>query len=293
MRKIFKADRNSKGLRVDKYLSLKFPEYSRSYFQELIKRGKVKIEGVEVSASFKLKGKEKFEVELVERKRDEILPFSIDVPIIYEDEEILIVDKPSGLISHPAGNKKEPSLIGALLAKKIPLSSISSRPGIVHRLDKDTSGVMVVAKTNFAHLKLLEEFKERRVYKEYLAVVKGIFKNKEGRIELPLSRLKGEPRMKVSFLQSHQALTFYKVIKESSSYSLVRLNPETGRMHQIRVHLSFVGYPVLGDKKYGGGKAERLFLHSQRIGFYHPLRGDYIEFFSPPPQSFFQFFNSY
>ena len=279
------------GLRLDKYLSLVLKGTSRTYIQELIKKKKVTLNLEFKQASCKVKPQDLVAITLVEKRPAEISLSPQDLKIIYQDQDLIVVDKPCGLIVHPAGKDKD-SLIGALLAKGHRLSSISSsRPGVVHRLDKATSGVMVLAKNNHTHLYLVDEFKKRNIEKEYLALVKGILKTKKGKIDLPLKRLKYKPKMKVSFFGSKESLTYYEVLKEKGNMSLVRLMPKTGRMHQLRVHLSFSGYPIVGDEKYNGAPAERLFLHALKLGFVHPRTKSYVEFISRLPCDFKDYLN--
>lgn len=281
-----------KNLRLDKALTFFLKGCSRTHIQDLIKKNKIKVNAQHKAASYQLRVADVVDVVLEEKETAPITLVSKDIPIIYEDKYVLLVNKPPGLIVHPAGKDKE-SLIGALLCKKIKLSSIQvTRPGVVHRLDKDTSGIMVLAKDNASHLKLVEEFRERCIEKEYIALVKGIFKEKKGIINLPLKRLKYKPKMKVSFLASKKSLTLYEVLDEKNNISLIRLNPKTGRMHQLRVHLSFLGHSIIGDKKYKGPKASRLYLHSQKIGFYHPITGKFLEFRVPAPPSFKKYLNT-
>jgi len=284
--KRFVVDEKGEGMRLDKYLASKFSDTSRTHIQELIKEDKVRVSHAAKSASYCLKKGDLIEVFLGERKGAVIPLVSLDLPVIYQDRDLIVVDKPIDLIVHPVG-KNQDSLIGALMHRGVKLSDISpSRPGVVHRLDKDTSGVMVLAKNNSSHLALVDEFRKRQVDKQYIALVRGIFKIKKGKIDFPLQRLKYKPKMKVGFIKSKESITFYEVIRERGGLSLLSLSPRTGRMHQLRVHLSFLGHPIIGDKKYKGPKAHRLFLHSEKIGFLHPGRKKRMEFTSPPPSIF-------
>ncbi|MFC1514579.1 RluA family pseudouridine synthase [Candidatus Omnitrophota bacterium] len=274
------------GLRLDKGLAMLFSDISRTRIQEAIKAGWVKVNGAHKATSYHLK--EKDFVELYISKRESApVPFAdIDIPVIYEDEEIIVVDKPTGLIVHPVGRDKD-SLVGDLLRRGIALSNLSSqRPGVVHRLDKATSGVMVLAKNDPAHLWLASQFRKREVAKEYQALVEGIFITKSGMVDAPLKREKYKPTMKVSFIGAKQSLTFYEVVKEKGNVSLVKLTPKTGRMHQLRVHLAFLGHPIIGDVKYNGPPGERLFLHAMKLGFFHPATKKFVAFSSRVPASF-------
>ncbi len=284
----FKACGQTEGLRLDKYLVSLLADFSRSSIQKIIKEGRIKVNNQKVeSVSYKLKPDDDIEVNIESLDTDKVPLSSVNVPIIYQDKDIIVINKPIGLIVHPAGPNKD-SVIGSLLNKGIELSQHSQyRPGVVHRLDKETSGLMVLTKTETAHLNLYNQFKERRVVKEYIALVKGILTAKESKIEVPLKREKYKPKMKVSFLDAKKALTYYKVLEERKGYSLVRVYLKTGRMHQIRVHFSYLGHPLVGDKKYNKEpeKRNRLYLHSAKLGFYHPVSDKYTEFRSPAPFS--------
>ncbi len=289
--RIFTADGEYIGLRLDKYLSSVLDGISRGRIQGLIRSGKVKVTGLEKPVSYRVKSGDVVSV-CIEAPVSKKIPFSsADIPVFYQDQDIIVIDKPSGIVVHPAGRNKE-SVVGALLAKGTRLSQVSDdRPGVVHRLDKDTSGVMLLAKNNSSHLNLYQQFKDRKIEKEYIAVVKGVFKRKEGKIDYPLKRLKYQPRMKVAFSGSKASVTFYKVVDEKGDFSLISLFPKTGRMHQLRVHLAFLGHPVAGDKKYKGPNADRLLLHAKRIKFSHPRTGKPVEFFSQPPVLFGRYFS--
>lgn len=288
-RRRFVVSENSKGQRLDKFLVLSLADSSRSFIQKLIEKEKVIVNGNPVSScSLQLKTDDEVKVDLGFPEKEKVPLSSVDIPIIYQDQHIIVIDKPAGLIVHPAGENKD-SVVGSLIHRGIELSAASDdRPGVVHRLDKDTSGLMVLAKTEKAHQSLYEQFKNRKVIKEYTAVVKGILSSKEGKIDVSLKRRKYKPTMKVSFLDAKKALTYYKVLEEKKDYSLVRVYLKTGRMHQIRVHFSYIGHPVMGDKKYDkkARKEERLYLHSTKLGFFHPVSEEYLEFES---SAFFDF----
>jgi 23S rRNA pseudouridine1911/1915/1917 synthase len=282
--KEFIVREEQKGLRLDKYLVEITAGLTRNKIQRLIKQAKVKINSKPVvSPAHKINKGDTISACL--DSFSETIPLSSqDVPVKYQDKDVIVIDKPAGLIVHPAGKNKD-SVIGSLLNMGISLAENSpARPGVVHRLDKDTSGLMVLAKNLPAYQALYSQFKERRVTKEYIAWVEGSLSLKEGKIDIPLKRQKYKPKMKISFLNAKKSLTYYKVLQEKPGFSLVRVYLKTGRMHQIRVHFAYLGHPVAGDKKYGkeSKNAPRLYLHSAKLGFYGPLNGEYLEFESRP-----------
>ena len=280
------VDGEHAGVRLDKYLSGLFKDISRTRIQDSIRKGKVLVNGLAKEVSYHIKTKDVIELSIGKKEQAAIPLIPQDIPVVYEDDDLIIVDKPAGLIVHPVGDDQA-SVIGALLYKGVTLSGISAqRPGVVHRLDKATSGVMALAKNDAVHLWMLSQFRKRQVSKEYRALVKGILKRKKGEIDVPLKRVKYKPTMKVSFVGAKQSLTVYEVLHEGDNVSLLKLLPKTGRMHQLRVHLQFMGHPIVGDTKYKGPPAERLFLHSLKLGFFHPTTKKFVAFSSRLPMSF-------
>lgn len=280
---------SSRGLRLDKFLTDNLSSISRTKTHDLIKNGGVLVEGKFKKPSYLLKGTEVISIEIKEEKNVDLKPFELNVPVIYEDEDILIVDKPAELVVHPPQKDYYKTLVNALLYMKKELSTVNVlRRGVVHRLDKATSGVMVLAKNNYTHLNLINQFKERKVKKEYLAFCWGRVKSDRMVIDVPLKRdERNRLKMKVSFCQAKTAYTEVLVKQRFQATTLLILKPLTGRMHQIRVHLRFAGYPIIGDKKYGRKDGyDNLFLHARKLGFYHPRRGDFLEFESPIPERF-------
>ena len=276
-----------KNVRVDKVLVQILKDLSRVQIVNMIKKGLIIFDtGQVLKPSYKVKGGEILKIsypqpEVVLRK------WNYKLKIIYEDDDIIVVDKPAGLLVHPTKYQTHYTLVNALLNHTSSLSHLGTlRPGIVHRLDKDTSGVMVVAKNDYAHHLLAKQFLQRKVKKEYLALTQGIFSKKEGVIDLPLKKTSNPTKMKISFVNSKKAVTIYRVLKEFRNTSLVKLCMLSGRMHQIRVHLKFLGHPIIGDSKYGSGGNFRLCLHSYKLGFIHPCTQEYKEFLSPLPQDF-------
>ena len=280
----FSAGEKDKEKRLDKYVA-EVLLISRSQAQKIIAQGKVKISQQPAYASFRLRGEEEIVIE--EYSPAELLPYACSIPIVYEDEEIIVVNKPPHLSTHPASLEQKDTLVNALLFMKRKLASNSRlRPGIVHRLDKETSGVMVVAKTLSAYSDLVKQFKARGVKKEYLALVEGRVKKGRFKISLPLARDNKNFRMKVGFLHSRPSFTEIEAKEVYDDASLVIARPLTGRTHQIRVHLSFFGHPIIGDVKYKGRKDSRLYLHAFRLEFLHPKTKKRLRFEAELPRQF-------
>ncbi|MGO0121981.1 RluA family pseudouridine synthase [Desulfothermobacter acidiphilus] len=284
-----RVEESEVGLRLDLYLARNLAESSRSYLQRLINEGYVKVEGRRVKPSYRVKLGEEVLVFSPPTASLKLEPEPLPLEIIYEDEEVLVVNKPRGMVVHPGAGCQRGTLVNALLYHCRQLSSINGvlRPGIVHRLDKDTSGLLVVAKTDAAHLSLSAQFQERRVVKEYLALVYGEVQKEEGMIEAPIGRHPRQ-RKKMSIVEGgRQARTFFQVVERFLGYTLLRLRPETGRTHQIRVHLHYLGHPVVGDLKYGPARPhlglEGQFLHAKKLGFFHPRTGAFMCFEAPLP----------
>jgi 23S rRNA pseudouridine1911/1915/1917 synthase len=274
-------------IRLDKYLTQVLPQFSRAYLQKLIEQGYVLVNGQTTKASERLTKAARITVELPP------LPSGpsaepISLAIIYEDEDILVIDKPAGLTVHPAPGHPRHTLVNAILAHcpGLDMGSEPMRPGIVHRLDKDTSGLMVIAKNDFAREYLAAQFKSRTVTKGYLVLVKGRLSPQQGRIEAPIGR---DPhrRQRMAIVEAgKEATTRYQVRKYLDTYTLVEVTPVTGRTHQIRIHLSAIGCPVVGDPIYGTKSAylNRQFIHAYRLGFRLPSTKQYREFTSPLPR---------
>ncbi|MEI7905026.1 MAG: RluA family pseudouridine synthase [Candidatus Firestonebacteria bacterium] len=273
--------KNPTKYRLDVFLACQLEE-SRAGVQKLIKHGLVKVNGEPVKASMKLKAGSKITVELPIPPKIDALPEDLPLDIIYDDEELAIINKAPGMVVHPACGNWTGTLVNALLFHKRPEADPDNlRPGIVHRLDKDTSGVMVVAWTKKAHASLSNQFKARTVKKMYYALATGYFKNKEGTINLPIGRsLKDRKKMTVNAPKGREAVTIYKVIKDYKDGALVEVTLKTGRTHQIRVHLAHIHHPVMGDSVYGkpDKRMPRQALHCGLLGFKHPGTGKYVEF---------------
>jgi 23S rRNA pseudouridine1911/1915/1917 synthase len=281
---------NKPGVRLDKFISENCLGFSRTQAQKLIEDGCVTVNGRKEKASYKPEIGERIEISIPPPSLSGLLPEAIHVKILYEDDDLLVIDKPAGLVVHPAPGHPSHTLVNAVLSHLSNLSDNgdTSRPGIVHRLDKDTSGVMLVAKNSAALTNLSDQFKSRSVKKVYLTLVKGHLKPERGIIEAPIGRDSGD-RKKMSVTgesRGRQARTNYRVIKYIGKYSLLEIIPETGRTHQIRVHLAAIGYSVVGDETYGIKSAylNRQFLHAHRLGFHLPSSGKYVEFESLLPE---------
>jgi 23S rRNA pseudouridine1911/1915/1917 synthase len=274
------------NIRLDKYLTQVLPQLSRAYLQKLIGQGHVLVNGQRTKASQRLNKADTVTIELLPLPA---YPLAEPIPlaIIYEDEDILVIDKPAGLTVHPAPGHPSHTLVNAILAHcpGLAMSSELMRPGIVHRLDKDTSGLIVIAKNDFAREYLAAQFKNRTVTKAYLVLVKGRLSPEQGIIEAPIGRDPHSRRRMAILEAGKEATTKYQVRKYLNNYTLVEVTPLTGRTHQIRIHLSAIGCPVVGDPLYGIKSAHlnRQFIHAYRLGFRLPSTKQYQEFTSPLP----------
>lgn len=288
----FKVKDGEGSARIDQYLVTVFPSpISRSHLKKLIDNGNVLVNGARVKAHHNVKPGETIEVRLEEL----VIPAGMTVAeaedikldIIYEDDDIIVINKQPGIAVHPGPGIHSGTLVNALLYHCKNLSMVNeARPGIVHRLDKDTSGVMVAAKNNTSHAELAKQFRERSVKKNYIALVRGIVELDEGTVDLPIGRHPSHrQKMAVRYDSEKNAVTEYKVLKRFDDFTAVLLNLKTGRTHQIRVHMAYLGHPVLGDGKYGAkDKFPRQALHSYHLSFRHPRTGKPLEFKAPLPE---------
>lgn len=284
---------NKSGSRLDKFLS-ENTEFSRTMIAKLIDNGFLKVNGNLLKASYKVKENDVIEVLDGFKEENNIVPVKMDLNIVYEDDDIMVINKPSGLIVHPGSGNKNNTLVNGLLDYTNNLSDLNGeeRPGIVHRLDKDTSGLMLVAKSNKAHQILSEDFGRHAVRREYYALIKGVFPHNTAIIDAPIGRdEKNRKKMAVTAKNSKNAVTHLTVLKRYKDYTLVKLVLETGRTHQIRVHLSYIGYPVVNDPLYGNKNATSFgqFLHSKTITFTHPITKKEMHFECDLPDYFQNF----
>jgi len=270
------------AIRLDKYLAREYPEFSRSRLQKLIAQGYILVNECGARASQKLNVGDKICVVLPPPEQISLVAEPIPVDVIYEDDDLLVVDKPAGLVVHPSPGHTAHTLVNALLARCPGLSSFGDamRPGIVHRLDRDTSGLMIIAKNSSAQQYLINQFKARSVSKGYLVLVKGKLTPSQGIIDAPIGRDPSNRKRMAVVAGGRQARTRYKVKEYLGEYTLLDVATETGRTHQIRVHLSAIGYPVVGDPVYGVRSAfvNRQFVHAYRLSFSLPADGEYREF---------------
>ena len=286
------AGTENSGIRIDKYISGNIMELTRSAVQGLLEKNKILVNGVSVSKNYKLKSGDRIAVEIPEPRSMDAVPENIPLDIVYEDSDLLVVNKPKGMVVHPAHGNYNGTLVNALLYHcGDSLSGINGviRPGIVHRIDKNTSGLLIVAKNDKSHLCLAEQIKEHSFTREYEAVATGYFKETSGTIDAPIGRHRTDrKKMCVTTENSRNAVTHYSVIKQYGGFAHVKLKLETGRTHQIRVHLSYIGHPVLGDDVYGKPyrNLDGQCLHARKIGFIHPATGEYMEFTSELPDYF-------
>lgn len=277
--------------RLDVFLSEKIKRLTRSQIQRIIEEKGVKVNGIFRKPSYRLKSGEKVEIEFEIKEPEEVKAEDIPINLIYSDEHVLVINKASGMVVHPGAGNRKHTLVNALLYHFPEIKEIGpkDRPGIVHRLDKETSGLMVVARTLDAYFELQRQFKSREVEKHYLGLVWGRLPNKEGKISLPIGRhIKHGERISVKTKKPREAETRFSVVEEHENFNLLEIRPITGRTHQIRVHLAATGHPLAGDSRYGRRKTktslQRLFLHASFLSFIHPGTEKRVEFFSPLPQ---------
>lgn len=275
-------------VRIDNYLSDKL-DISRSKVQKLIKDGNVLVNGQSVNVSYKVKIGDVIEYSLDLNEETDITPEDIPIDIVYEDDDLLVINKASGMVVHPAPGHYTGTLVNALLYRFNLNSGEANRPGIVHRLDKDTSGLMLVAKNEFIHEKLSEMIGKKDVERKYLAIVDGLIKHDTGTIDAPIGRdANNRQKMAVTDVNGKDSITHFKVLERFDNNTFIECILETGRTHQIRVHMNYIGYPINNDPLYGRGKATEFgqMLHSYSIKFNHPRTGKELSFRVDPPKEF-------
>lgn len=286
-------DNSYVGMRIDKAISIMKEDLSRVAIQRMIENENIKVNNKKVKVSYKLGENDELYIREEEIKETKIEAQNIPLNIIYEDNDIIVVNKEKGMVVHPGNGNPDGTLVNAILNKcKDSLSGIGGeiRPGIVHRIDKDTSGLLIVAKNDKAHIDVSEQIKEHKVKKTYIALVRGIVKNNEATIDMPIARsMNDRTKMTVS-RNGKNAITHFKVLKRYKNYTLLEVNIETGRTHQIRVHLSEIGYPIVGDFVYSNGKNPfgviGQMLHSQKLEFIHPITKESMVLEAPLPEYF-------
>lgn len=294
---VFFAQADDSGVRIDKFLARNLPDQTRSFLVKLMEEGHVWVNGKQASKSDKLQEGSMVEIEIPQPVALQVEAENIPLDIVYEDEALLVVNKPQGMVVHPAAGNFDKTLVNALLYHcKGSLSGINGvlRPGIVHRIDKDTSGLLVVAKNDAAHRGLAAQIKEHSFTREYQTVVHGNIRQDAATITAPIGRHPVDrKKMAVTQKNARHAVTHYTVLGRYTGFTHLLVRLETGRTHQIRVHMAYIGHPVAGDPVYGPKKTAQGLngqcLHAWKIGFVHPLRGTYMEFTSPLPAYFAQF----
>ncbi len=284
-------------MRLDAYIVANLAEMSRTTAKRLLEEGKILVNGKIQKASYKPSLNDKIEIEIEEPKEIELKAQEIPIDIIYEDNDIIVVNKPKGLVVHPANGNPDGTLVNAIMAIcKDTLSGIGGeiRPGIVHRLDKDTSGLLIVAKNDIAHIKMSDEIKNRQVKKTYIALVRGLVPENEATIKMPIGRSTKDRKKMAVTKNGKEAITHFKVLgrytTNNGSYTLLEIKIETGRTHQIRVHMAEIGYPVIGDRVYSNGKnefkVEGQCLHAKKLEFKHPITSKEMNLEAPLPRYF-------
>lgn len=286
----FKIDAATAGLRLDKAVA-DFTELSRSLANEQIKNGQILVNGQAKKAKYAVKEGDLISYEVPELEEVEYVAEALPLEIVYQDEDVAVVNKPQGMVVHPSAGHTSGTLVNALMYHIKDLSGINGvlRPGIVHRIDKDTSGLLMIAKNDQAHLALADELKDKKSLRKYWAIVHGNLPNDRGMIEAPIGRSEKDRKKQAVTAKGKPALTRFQVLERFGDYTLVELQLETGRTHQIRVHMAYIGHPVAGDEVYGPRKTLKghgQFLHARTLGFTHPRTGEVLEFTAEAPALF-------
>ncbi len=291
---IFQVEKENAGIRIDKYLSDNMEDISRSYLQKLLKEKSITVNEKEIKANYKVQEGDVVSVSVPEPEEPDILPEEIPLDILYEDDSLMVVNKPKDMVVHPSAGHLSGTLVNAVLFHcKGNLSGINGimRPGIVHRIDKDTTGALLICKTDTCHRILAEQLKVHSITRKYRAVVQGNLKDDEGTIEGPVGRHPADrKKMAINYKNGKEAVTHYRVLERFGNATYIECQLETGRTHQIRVHMASIGHPLLGDTTYGSSKnpyhLQGQALHAMVIGFLHPVTNTYMEFTAPLPEYF-------
>lgn len=292
---IFQVQPEEKGVRIDKYLSEQLPDSSRSFLQKLIQDGQVTVNGKAIKSNYKVNGNDQIELEIPEAVEPEIEAEDIPLDILYEDSDLLVVNKPKGMVVHPCAGHYNGTLVNALMYHcKEDLSGINGvmRPGIVHRIDRNTTGSLLVCKNDYSHNFLADQLKIHSITRRYRAIVHGNLKEDRGTVDAPIGRHPiDRKKMAINHKNGKEAVTHYQVLERFGKFTYIECQLETGRTHQIRVHMSSLGHPLLGDDVYGPAKCpyphlQGQTLHAQVLGFLHPTTKEYVEFSAPLPEYF-------
>ena len=289
------VEENTQKKRIDSYIVDKNINLSRTAIKRLLDEGKILVNGKKQKPSYKPEVGDIITIEIMKPKEVELKPQDIPIDIIYEDKDIIVVNKPKGMVVHPANGNPDGTLVNAILAKcKDSLYGIGGeiRPGIVHRLDKDTSGLLIIAKNDQAHINMSKQIQDRKVIKKYIALVKGVIGENTATIDMPIARSTKDRKKMAVDPKGKEAITHYKVLQRYDKYTLLEIKIDTGRTHQIRVHMSYIGHPVVGDMQYSNGKnefgIEGQMLHSRYLEFDHPITGKRLKLEAPLPEYFEQ-----
>ena len=292
MSNIFIADKDFPDTRIDKYMNILLGDASRTYIQKLLKDGNILVNGKICKANYKVQPGDEIFVDIPEPVEANVLPEDLPIDIIYEDNDFLIVNKPKDMVVHPAPGHYSGTLVNALMHHcKDNLSNINGvlRPGIVHRIDKDTTGALIICKNDFSHNFIAEQLQVHSITRKYVGIVQGVLKDDEGIVNAPIGRhTVDRKKMAINHKNGKDAITHYKVLKRYKKYTYVEFQLETGRTHQIRVHMASINHPLLGDEIYNHNKSpyklQGQCLHAKTIGFIHPTKKEYVEFEAPIPE---------
>ncbi len=290
----FIVEAGEESVRIDRYLAEHCADFSRSYLQKLLKDQAVSVNGKPVKANYKTQEGDRILLEVPDLREPDILPEDIPLDILYEDEYLMVVNKPKDMVVHPSAGHMEGTLVNGIMAHcKGRLSGINGvlRPGIVHRIDKDTTGALLICKDDAVHRDIAEQLKEHSIKRRYRAIVQGNLKEDEGTVDAPIGRHPVDrKKMAVNYKNGKEAVTHYKVLERFGQYTYIECRLETGRTHQIRVHMASIGHPLLGDTVYGTAKnpwkLQGQTLHAMVLGFRHPVTGEFMEFEAPLPEYF-------